>query len=191
MNERKTKKEGGKEGEKSREAKLTILHKKLITSHNVVIEAVGYHQVNGLCELAPKWGRDLRYCVGTDARLIVTQLLVFVALLEHREKLDDIRIVVVELVTRPIEAEHERAVANWCRRGNDRAQVRGVQAGVRSMPFVGTSGECAKIFWGRCLWGFAASRGCGEREIFVDSRRRKRIEQSRGRREWGGLQSIL
>ena len=72
----------------------------------MMIETVRYHQIDGLCELAPKGGRDLRYCVGANACLVITKLLVLVPLLEHREELDDVRVVIVKLVTRAIEAEH-------------------------------------------------------------------------------------
>ncbi len=106
-----------------------------------MIEAVCYHQVDGLCELTPKGGCNLRYCVGADARLVVAQLLVFVTLLEHREELDDVRVVVIELVARPIEAHNERAMPRWRRRGDDGAQVGGVQTGMGLVPLVSTSGE--------------------------------------------------
>ena len=48
----------------------------------MMIETVRYHQIDGLCELAPKGGRNLRYRVRADTGLVVAQLLVFVPLLQ-------------------------------------------------------------------------------------------------------------
>lgn len=62
--------------------------------------------------------------------MVVDELLLPVALGQEREELDDIRVIVIELVARTVEAKHKRPVLPplFCTWRDDWALVFGVEA---------------------------------------------------------------
>jgi len=84
---------------------MIILHQELISPHDMRVKVIAESHVDGLVHLRPEWRRDLWDRVRPDTSLIVYHLLALVVLLEHREELHDVRVIGVELVTRPVKAQ--------------------------------------------------------------------------------------